>query len=368
MSARLLHAGAWWMWALGLAAAASRTSNPLILLVIIAITALIVAFRAQHAPWARAYSSALVLAAIVVSIRVIFGLLVGLPLGTHELFSLPQLPVPDWAPGIRIGGSITIEQLLSALFDGMRLGTIIVCIGAANALSSPLRLLKSVPSAVYELGVAIVVAMSLVPTLISDIARVREARHLRGRSISGPSDVIGLIGPVLDGSLRRSLDLAAAMDSRGYGRTAGIDRKIRRVTNLLVVTALVALVLGIYGFLTGNSTSWVAPTMLIVGLATGVGSLILSGQRTARSRYRPDVWAIPEWSVSISGWLAAGSLWWVLAHNASALEPSFNPLSWPPLPLLVVAGLAFATIAALMTPPIPSDQSMPMREESSVNA
>ena len=87
MNPRLLHAGAWWMWALGLAAAASRTTNPLILGLIIAITGLVVSSRAEKAPWARAYSSALILGAIVMGVRLLFGLFFGLALGDHQLFA-----------------------------------------------------------------------------------------------------------------------------------------------------------------------------------------------------------------------------------------------------------------------------------------
>jgi len=34
---RALHPGAWWLWALGLAAAASRTTNPLLLALVVAV-------------------------------------------------------------------------------------------------------------------------------------------------------------------------------------------------------------------------------------------------------------------------------------------------------------------------------------------
>ena len=36
---RDLHPGAWWLWALGLAAAASRTTNPLLLALVLAVVA-----------------------------------------------------------------------------------------------------------------------------------------------------------------------------------------------------------------------------------------------------------------------------------------------------------------------------------------
>ncbi|MCC6183209.1 MAG: energy-coupling factor transporter transmembrane protein EcfT, partial [Microthrixaceae bacterium] len=40
-----MHPGAWWIWALGLATAASRTTNPLVLGLLIAVVALVVSAR-----------------------------------------------------------------------------------------------------------------------------------------------------------------------------------------------------------------------------------------------------------------------------------------------------------------------------------
>ncbi len=50
---RRLHPGAWWLWALGLATAASRTTNPLLLLLIIAVASLVVAVHRSDTVWAR---------------------------------------------------------------------------------------------------------------------------------------------------------------------------------------------------------------------------------------------------------------------------------------------------------------------------
>ena len=40
---RLLHPAAWWLWALGLMVAATRTTNPFVLLTIVAVAGLVVA-------------------------------------------------------------------------------------------------------------------------------------------------------------------------------------------------------------------------------------------------------------------------------------------------------------------------------------
>jgi len=352
-ASRLLHAGAWWLWALGLAAAASRSTNPLILGLIVAVTAVAVTLRAGDTPWVAAYGAAFRLAAFVLLIRVAFGILFGFPIPGTGVLTLPEIPVPEWAAGVRIGGEVTIEQIALAFYDGLRLATIIICLGAANALSSPTRLLKSVPGALYELGVAVVVAMSLAPQLILDAARVRDARRLRGRSTRGAAGVVGLVGPVLDGSLRRSLDLAAAMDTRGYGRTAHVPAAVRRLTSGLVLAGVVGITIGIYGLFDGSSSPWIGLPMLGAGMLLGGGGLLLGGRRTARSRYRPDAWRAAEWWVALGGWAAAASVWFVTTSDPAQVEASVTPLTWPALPWLPVIGLAVAALAAVVAPAPP---------------
>ncbi|NJA60641.1 energy-coupling factor transporter transmembrane protein EcfT, partial [Streptomyces sp. NEAU-H3] len=183
----LLHAGAWWVWALGLAAAATRTTNPLLLALLVGVASYVVAARRTEAPWARAYGAFLRLAVVVLVIRLGFAVLLGSPVpGTHTLLTLPEIPLPEWAQGVRLGGRVTAEGVLFAFYDALRLATLLVCVGAANALASPVRLLKSLPGALYEAGLAVVVAMTFAPHLVADVRRLRAARRLRGRPDRGP--------------------------------------------------------------------------------------------------------------------------------------------------------------------------------------
>ncbi|MEV8211838.1 energy-coupling factor transporter transmembrane protein EcfT, partial [Streptomyces sp. NPDC079189] len=155
-----LPAGAWWLWALGLATAASRTSNPLLLGLLVGVAGYVVAARRTDAPWARSYGAFIRIGLFVVGVRLLFSVFLGSPIpGTHPVFTLPEVPLPDWAQGVRIGGRVTAEQLLFALYDGAKLATLLICIGAANSLANPARLLKSLPGALYEAGVAVVVAI-----------------------------------------------------------------------------------------------------------------------------------------------------------------------------------------------------------------
>ncbi|MFD7638124.1 energy-coupling factor transporter transmembrane component T, partial [Streptomyces sp. NPDC059873] len=216
-----LHAGAWWLWALGLAVAASRTTNPLLLGLLVGVAGYVVAARRTDAPWARSYGAFIKLGLAVIVIRLLFSVVLGSPVpGERLLVTLPEVPLPDWAAGVRIGGRVTAEQLVFALHDGAKLATLLICVGAANALASPARLLKSLPGALYEAGVAVVVAMTFAPNMVADVGRLRTARRLRGRPTGGVRAVLQIGLPVLEGALERSVAVAASMDARGYGRTA----------------------------------------------------------------------------------------------------------------------------------------------------
>src|SRR3546814_7666478 len=63
---RALHPVAWWLWAIGLGAAASRTLNPVPLVVIIAVTWFVVSARRGDTPWASSYALFFKLAMFVV--------------------------------------------------------------------------------------------------------------------------------------------------------------------------------------------------------------------------------------------------------------------------------------------------------------
>ncbi|MEZ5270024.1 MAG: hypothetical protein R2789_16150 [Microthrixaceae bacterium] len=99
---RMLHPGAWWIWALGMATAASRTTNLVLLALILAVVALVVAAR-RGPHRGRGFKYYLYLALIIIAVRVVFRVLLDAGAGTTELFTLPELPLPEAAAGIRIG-------------------------------------------------------------------------------------------------------------------------------------------------------------------------------------------------------------------------------------------------------------------------
>lgn len=347
---RQLHPWAWWLWALGLATAASRTTNPLLLLLVLATAAYVVARRRGSSPWARAFPAYLVLGGVVVLVRVVLHVLVGYKFGDVVLVSLPVVGLPEWAAGVQVLGTVRLEGLLAAAFEGLRLATLLVCIGAANALANPKRALRSMPAALYEVGVAVVVAVTVAPQLVESVLRVRRARRLRGTGRKGLRALRGIAVPVLEDALDRSLALAAAMDSRGYARRGHVTRGDARATAALMMTGLAGVCLGMYGLLDGTTPALLGAPALALGVATATAGLVLGGRRVRRTRYRPDPWVLPEWLVAGSGVTAATVL---VLVGGRELDPMLQPLAWPPLPLLPAAGILLALVPAWLAPPAP---------------
>jgi energy-coupling factor transport system permease protein len=157
--------------------------------------------------------------------------------------------------------------------------------------------------------------------------------------------------PVLVDALDRSLALAAAMDSRGYGRGGGVSRSVRLVTGTLVVAGLLGVCIGAYGLLDGTTPAWLGLPMLLLGLLVAAVGLPLAGRRVRRSVYRPDPWRLPETLVAASGLATAAVLVLTSTVDPGNLYPSLEPLSWPGLPLAGALGVLVALLPAWAAPP-----------------
>lgn len=351
---RDLHPLAWWLWALCMAVAASRTTNPWLLALIIAVVCHVVVSRKADAPWAKAFRLYLYLAVAIVILRVAFRVLFGGAIGTTVLVHLPGLDLPHWAAGIQILGDITAENLLIGAYDGLRLATMLVCLGAANALANPKRLLKSMPSALYEVGTAVTVAISVFPQLAESVVRVRRARRLRGDAGGRMHGLRSVIVPVLADALDRSMHLAAAMDARGYGRRARADARAAAISGTLMLAGLIGICIGVYISLDATAPVTVTVPVLLIGCAAAGAGFLLAGRRVECSRYRPDPWRLAEAVTGVSG-LATAAL--MIAGGAVAstgagdvLHPSVIPLMWPQVSWMLFIGILAGILPSFLTP------------------
>lgn len=348
---RSLHPAAWWLWALGLAAAASRTTNPVLLLLIIAVVCVVVINRRTDAPWALSFRLYVIVAAFIVVMRVAYRVIFGGGAGPTILVTLPEIQLPAIAAGITLFGPVSAESVLGGLYDGLRLATMVLCVGAANALANPKRLLKAVPAALYEVGSAVVVALSVFPQLAESLIRVRRARKLRG-SHKGLRAIRAIAIPVLEDAMDRSLRLAAAMDSRGYGRTAAVDPRARLGTGALMILGLSGVCVGVYGTLDASAPAYLGMPMLIGGVVCGGGALAFAGRRVRRTTYRADRWRLTETLVALCGLGTAAVL-----YLLDDLHPALQPLAVPDLPLVAVLGVLLGVVPAVLAPPPPTSRT-----------
>jgi energy-coupling factor transport system permease protein len=345
MITRDVHPGAWWLWALGMALLASRTTNALLLGLVIAVCGYVAVCCRRPSPWSRTFTVFVKIGLATIVVRVLVQAVAGAPVGTHVLFTLPQAQLPDLFAGVRLGGRVTGESLASAGLDGLRLLAMLCCFGAANVATTPSRLVRALPAALYEAGLVVTVAVSLAPQAIASLRRVAVARRLRGRPTRGVAALRGIALPVLEGAMEQSLALAASMDSRGYGRRTALPRSRRVLTAVSTAVGFVAAGTGAYGLLVG-------PRLLgVLALPAGAAllglGLVLGGSRSPRTRHRPDRWAAVEWVMAGIG--AACAAVAVGSGDDPLLLPS-NPLDVPGLPVLAMVVVMLAVAPSFLSP------------------
>ena len=240
-----LHPLTLWICAILLAIGVVALDHAFIALAIVGAVALLVYIRRDGSPWQRSFLFSIRVGAVILAIRIVVGILIGVPIPGTKLFTLPILDLPSWMPGIRVGGVVTLERLSSSLHEGVIIATMIALFGAATSLTSPHKLLRVTPTFIYEIGITLVIATSLFPQLATSARRIRTAQKLRGME---KIHIRSIAIPLLEESLSRSLQLAAAMDARGYGMSSKRSRYrpqpwLMRDNFILLFTGLATIVM-----------------------------------------------------------------------------------------------------------------------------
>jgi energy-coupling factor transport system permease protein len=128
-------------------------------------------------------------------------------LGSHPVWTGPIVPVLGQL-------DVTEEELVSAAVNALRLACVGLAFAAYALLLDHDRLLQA---ARFARPAAL--ATRLLPTLERDANGFVEALRGRGVEVSGLRGRAGLLSPLLASSLERGLNLAEAMEARGYGRS-----------------------------------------------------------------------------------------------------------------------------------------------------
>jgi energy-coupling factor transport system permease protein len=260
----------WWLWSITLAITSIRTQNNIFIFALILLFIVVVHQRRNTENWANPFKLTLQLALVAMVIRMIFAVLIGTPLPGEILFSLPQLQLPEWLAGIRIGGDVTKERMLLVFTESMKFAILLIAFGAASALSSPVQIIKSISGRVYLFGVVLIISVSVLPQIVQSFNRVLAARRMRGLAKLSVSNFRSVITPVLEESLERALDLSAAMESRGFGyHKKPTKYRPEKFKNSDLITFAVAIYLLIFTPILINSVGSLAALLIfaILGIA-----------------------------------------------------------------------------------------------------
>jgi energy-coupling factor transport system permease protein len=130
--------------------------------------------------------------------------------GSHPLFPGPIVPV--------IGElTVTREELVLAALYALRFAAVGLASAAYVLCLDHDRLLGSASWA-RRSALAVALATRLLPTLVRDANGLVEALRGRGVRVEGFGGHARLLSPLLAGSLERGMNLAEAMEARGFGR------------------------------------------------------------------------------------------------------------------------------------------------------
>lgn len=351
-----MHTLTWLIWLGAAFLAIVLAPNPLYLsLILLAAVQVFLAWRSDS-PLARSFGLFMRAGAYVCAGYVLFSLItVGGARGATVLVSLPALQLPAWLGGVVLGGPITAEALAWGFTRGLAIWTLMVIFGTFNALVDHHRLLRLAPPSLFHAGLAITIAVAFVPALLRSISEIGQAQRARGHRFGGPRSWPPLVAPLLAGSLERSVQLAEALDARGYGRSTGGGTLGRQAS---LVLGVFLLGVGVFIWLYYGQAA-----ILAAGSLLAAGGLCLAlAMRALRSTTRRSVYRRERWRRRDSLVIAAAAA--LVAVLVSLRLTGLGDLVYYPLPTLVAPGFdlrAGLALLLLATPAVVGSREPPPR-------
>ncbi|MGD9932960.1 MAG: energy-coupling factor transporter transmembrane component T [Dehalococcoidia bacterium] len=343
-----MHPGSWVAWLALAMGVALSTTNPLYLVVLILTLSLV----AVLAPRAEGVATGGVRAVLLFgggmfALSLIVAVVNG-SYGDHILFTVPGPSFPSWMGGLSLGGPISAEGLVAAAIRGTAITCIVVAFFVFSSSVSPQRLLRTSPAALFQAGLVLTVGLTLVPSVVEDLRRVREVRALRGAS-NGFRSLPSLAVPILLGGLERAMRTAEAMEARGYAAASPVPR-IASVA-VVVSPALGLAAASVWFFYPGFR--WLAVLAAVGGGVAFAVWLRFAARSRRTTRYRPEPIAPAERVAALCSCSLAVA---VVLGLLPGLDLGYNPfagLPWPafgPQSLLPIAACAWPLPFVLATP------------------
>jgi energy-coupling factor transport system permease protein len=167
---------------------------------------------------------------------------------------------------------ITLEATAAGVFNGLRVIVIVTAFGLMSAAVDPDQLLRMFRRVSYRSALTATLATRLVPVLARDATRMGDAARCRPH----PPGRLAVVRAAMANSLDRAVDLAAALEVRGYALTGRPPRGRRPWSrhDLRIAAAAVAVtVLAVAGALAGVGEVDAYPT---ISMALGPAELGLA--------------------------------------------------------------------------------------------
>ena len=145
---------------------------------------------------------------------------------------------------------ITLEATAAGVFNGLRVIVIVTAFGLLSAAVDPDELLRMFRRVSYRSALTATLATRLVPVLARDATRMSDAARCRPQ----PPGRLAVARAALAGALDRAVDVAAALEVRGYalgGRTARRTRPWSRHDFRVAAAALIITVGAVAGAVAG---------------------------------------------------------------------------------------------------------------------
>ena len=209
-----MHPAAWVSWLLLVMVVALATTNPLYLGILLLCVVLVAVVSPRTGTGVTSFRALLIFGVVMMFVSIGVATING-GYGEHILFTVPGPEIPRWLGGLRLGGPVSAEGLAWAVVRGMVILPIFLAFGVFNGAVSPHRVLRSTPAALFHASLVVTVGLTLLPSSIEDLRRIREMRALRGAR-GGWRGLPALVVPAVIGGLERSMRLAEAMEARGY--------------------------------------------------------------------------------------------------------------------------------------------------------
>jgi energy-coupling factor transport system permease protein len=315
---------------------ALSTTNPFYLAIVLLSILLVAVLAPRTATAIAGFRALLVLGSglMVLSIGIAA---INAPGGDHLVFTLPSPAFPSWLGGLRLGGPVTWEAMAAATIRGLAILGVFLAFAVFNGAVSPHRVLRMTPAALFHAGLIVTVGLTLLPSTIEDLRRIREAQALRGHP-SGLRGVPALVVPAVTGGLERSFRLAEAMEARGYASAPPAPPIARLMGTLSAPLVLAAALAWFYA----GSLRWLALPLVagaILGLA---GWGWLSARRRATTSLHSDT--IGRLDAVAAGASLAMALLVFAGRSAGWFNLGYNPFAGLPVPAFhpLEAALALA--------------------------